>query len=66
MNLEMDADLRAVVEFMQRRIPAARLVSVATGIQAISPLLWGHYPHEECKPLRLSACGPHTPPNASE
>lgn len=43
MRLKLQADIQDVAEFMQRTIPAARLVSVAAGLHAIAPLLWGHY-----------------------
>lgn len=56
MRLELQPDVQEVAEFMQRNIPAARLVSVAAGLYAVAPLLWGRYQNEapdEQMPLRL-------------
>jgi hypothetical protein len=41
MKFEVDQDVQAVAEFMQRSIPAARLVGVAAALNALAPLLWG-------------------------
>ena len=59
MTVEMDKDVQAVAEFMQRRISAGRLMGVASGLSAIAPILWGLYPQEEVRPIRLSADDPH-------
>jgi hypothetical protein len=40
---------------MQERPPASRLVSVASGLTAIAPLLWGSFSAEQVVPLRLVA-----------
>ncbi len=54
MNLIADSDVQEVAEFMQTRIPANRLVSVANGLAAIAPTLWGCYtPAEEIRVLQL-------------
>ena len=56
MRLELQPDIQEVAEFMQRNIPAARLVSVAAGLHAIAPLLWKHYrnaPPDDEAPLSL-------------
>lgn len=71
MNLEIDEDVKAVAEFMQERIAASRLVSVADGLAKMAPILWGRHPSEEVAALRLSSnstfvCDPHTQPSASE
>ena len=71
MKLDADQYLQEVAEFMQQRIPASALVSVAAGLKAIAPLLWGHYSQEPITPLRLrnepiSACDPHTQSSSSE
>jgi hypothetical protein len=44
MDLEIDKDVKAVAEFMQERIEASRLVSVADGVARMAPILWGRYP----------------------
>lgn len=54
-DLILDEDVKAVVEFMQRRITAARLVAVATGVAALAPLLWGKYQPESVDVLRLES-----------
>lgn len=46
MNLKIDSDVGAVIEIMQRTIPAARLVSVAQAVSELAPLLWGQYEKE--------------------
>ncbi len=43
MQLEIDTDIRAIAEFMQRNVPATRLVGVAAGVNALAPLLWGQH-----------------------
>lgn len=54
MEIEMDADVKAVMEFMQRTLPAARLVSVSEAVRKIAPVVWGHYPTEEVRALNLA------------
>ncbi len=61
----MDADIQAVVQFMQTHVPAARLVSVAAGLHALAPVMWGQYPCEAIKPLTVSPDDPRTQSNAS-
>lgn len=69
MEIEMDSDVKAVVEFMQITLPAARLVAVSDAVQKVAPVLWGHYPTEEVQALRLRAAisvgGPRTQSIAS-
>jgi hypothetical protein len=45
----VDKDVQLVLEMMQRRIPAARLVGVAQAVAQLSPMLWGHF---EAEPVR--------------
>jgi hypothetical protein len=52
-SIVVDADVRAVAEFMQGRIAASRLVAVANGLAAMAPLLWGTYQPEPVQALRL-------------
>ncbi len=54
MELQIDPDVKAVAEFMQEWVPAARLVSVVGGLAAIAPVLSGRYPAEEVTALKLS------------
>jgi hypothetical protein len=53
MELIIDPDVKAVAEFMQSRMPAAKLVSVASAIAALAPILWGNYGAEAIDALRL-------------
>ncbi len=55
MSVVVDADVRAVAEFMQGKVAASRLVAVADGLAAIAPLLWGRYQTENIEVLRLDA-----------
>jgi hypothetical protein len=54
MELRIDGDLQAVAEFMQRNIPASKLMSVADELPKMGRLLWAHYPQEPSVGLRLS------------
>jgi len=63
-ELKIDEDLKAVAEFMQKNIPASRLVGIANGLAGIAPILWGHHEREGILPLVLrsepiSVCDPH-------
>lgn len=53
MELFFDPDVRAVAEFMQRNIPCCRLTTVAEGVGAIAPILWGHFQSEPITTLKL-------------
>jgi hypothetical protein len=54
MNIEINPEVKAVMEYMQQILPAARLVPVADAVQKIAPILWGHYPTEEVRALELN------------
>lgn len=71
MELIFDADVKAVTEFMQERVAAERLVSVAKGVAALAPLLWGQFEAESVEVLRLKSSAiadrvPCTESSASE
>lgn len=53
MQVEIDPDVQAVTEFMQRNIPCDRLVGVAQGVHALAPILWGQYTPTAIRPLAL-------------
>jgi hypothetical protein len=53
MNVTIDDDVKAVCEFMQSSIPTARLRSVANSVNALAPILWGHYAAEEVRAIAL-------------
>ena len=42
MRLIRDGDVQAVADFLRERVPDARRVSVAAGVAAVAPILWGH------------------------
>lgn len=54
MRIEADSDVMAVLSFMQKEIAATRLLSVANGVAAMAPLLWGRYQAETVAPLCLA------------
>ncbi len=54
MELQIDGDLQSVAEFMQKNIPAAKLLSVAEDLPKIGRLLWARYPQEPSLGLMLS------------
>jgi hypothetical protein len=53
MQLTADKDVKAVLEFMQEKVPASKLVAVADQVSELARLLWGHYPADEITPLQL-------------
>jgi hypothetical protein len=55
MNLEIDPDVKAVAEFMQGNLPASRLVSVASAVAALAPILWGQHQSESICSLSLQS-----------
>jgi hypothetical protein len=55
MELSLDQDVQAVLEFMQSQIPAEKLVSVARAVSGLSDTLWGHYSPKGVVALALSA-----------
>jgi len=69
MKIEVDPDLQGAAEWMQRNIPAAKLVAVASGLASFAPLLWGQYQPEAIQAIRLVAepiAGPRTPAASNE
>lgn len=70
MDLTIDPDVKAVAEFMQQTIATSKLVSVATVVADIAPLLWGQFQPEPVEALQLvpapiPACARRTRPCAS-
>lgn len=65
MELLIDDDVKAVAEFMQQHVPAAKLASLASAVAELAPLLWGRYDREPVTALYLlpppiSRHDPHT------
>jgi hypothetical protein len=54
MDLILDSDVQAVAEFMQRTIPAGKLMPVAEKLSSLARLLWEKYPQEPCVGLTLA------------
>jgi hypothetical protein len=54
MEITIDKDLQAVVEFMQNGIPTTKLVQVAEALPKIARLLWERYPKESCIEMELT------------
>lgn len=52
-ELILDPDVKAVVEFIQRSFQCRRMVSIANGVAALAPILWGHWEAEDVETLRL-------------
>jgi hypothetical protein len=52
-EIVFDEDVRAVAEFMLANVAAAKLVSVASAVAQIAPVLWGHYAQEPVRALTL-------------
>ena len=59
MKLICDDDVKAVAEFMQNSMPAAKLVSVASAVASLAPILWGQFEAESISALRLAALPPN-------
>ena len=53
-NLVIDSDVQSVLEFMQERIVAAKLIGVADVIPKMARLLWEGFPQEPCAVACLS------------
>lgn len=53
MEIVIDPDVKAVAEFMQKSMPAAKLVSVASAVAALAPILWKRYQREDVDVLTL-------------
>lgn len=43
MQVSLNPEIQRVAEFMQREIPAERLIEVASGLATLAPVLWGHF-----------------------
>ena len=52
-DLEMDAGVRKVVEFMQRELPANDLRGIAAAVAAVGEVVWDTYEYRQVSPLTL-------------
>jgi len=68
MDLMADPYIKSVLEFMQQRLPACKLVAVADCLPQMARLLWGHYAQEPCVAITLTApkVPNPSPPTATE
>lgn len=57
MELTLDEHVKAVLEFMQERIPVSKLLGVSERLPGMAKLLWDRYPQESVMVLTLS-CEP--------
>src|SRR5277367_2447076 len=57
--VQLDQDVQAVLEFMQSKIQASKLVAVAESLPQIARLLWSQYPQESVSPFGLFRTLPH-------
>ena len=58
MRVEIDSDVEAVAAFMQRHLPAQKLISVSEAQASLAPALWGHVKRSEVRALFLEAESP--------
>jgi hypothetical protein len=61
MEIIIDNDVKAVLEFMQRNFVAARLISIAAGVNDVAPILWNRHARESIDTLSLVAAGLTSP-----
>ena len=54
MELVLNEETKAVLEFMQANIPSSKLLGVADSIPNVARLLWSGYPQEPLKILQLT------------
>jgi hypothetical protein len=66
MAVEMNADMQRLAEFMQREFPASQLISMASNISALAPLLWSKFGREANEAFLVTSahsqvCDQHKP-----
>ena len=54
--MELDRDIRSVLDYMRSNVPAAKLVKVAETLPSLAHLMWGGYPKESFEVF--TACYP--------
>jgi len=55
MEIEIDKDVKKILEKMQLEIPTHRLIAVAEALPRMARLLWDKYPQEPVEPVRMVA-----------
>ncbi len=53
MELSLDEHVKSVLEFMQEKVPAGKLVGVAERLPEMARLLWDRYPQESLAAMSL-------------
>lgn len=71
MSIHLDGDLQELVVFMQRSIPASKLLATAEAVALLAPVIWGHHEKDRIIPAMLlspaiSLGDPHKQPFSSE
>ena len=55
MEISIDCDVRAVLEFMERNVIADKLLRVAAAVSSLAPVLWSDLtPLQRCPVLSLT------------
>ena len=54
MEVMIDPDVKAVVEFMDRHVPTSKRMGVANRLAEVAALLWGHYDPSDVHAMRLA------------
>jgi len=54
MQLVVDEHMKAVLSFMQRNVPTAKLIGIANALPQIAKLLWDVYPQENVRALSMN------------
>ena len=54
MEVVMDEHVKDVLEYMQSRVPAVKLIGVSERLPEMAKLLWGHFQQEPCIGLSLT------------
>jgi hypothetical protein len=53
MELKLDQDVQSVIEYMQRNIPANKLMGVAEKLPDVARLLWSDYSQEPVRVMQI-------------
>ena len=66
MQVQINEDTSAVLQFMQANIPASRLVGVAASLPLMAKLLWDGCPQEPCQEPYMVVVKPDCDPSLSD
>ena len=48
--ISVDGDVLGILEFIQARVPAEKIVSVSQQVNLLATLIWGHHPRVRVVP----------------